>query len=983
MAEEQLITTEGSSGTSGYVSASAEIAPPTLGQLLPTEEELRTEIAEAMAASDFGKVAALAAKLQHLGNPTGEGGGGAEGVNDEEREGVAGNSYGEKIYLEDDFVEIVRSEHSLVLEAIRSVATTTGEGAMMRDVRITDYGNGLEKALGARYAGMKLTLASKRTFDTSDGYGIVSPLNMDGSAPVAGECGVLVPQRLRIGGAKAGKKWSPEGSIDLASAIVAVGLLRIERRMSKSGFYYHAYLDKEKPFEVTLGATSAIFTRQPRAQVLPAEETIGLFPVIEKGDLGGRRVSLRPTHVSPDSSARLAGQLLTKASMLEKVMGAFRPLMGHSVLLDGTVASSAGERTLEPDYGGEASVVQTSLFHLMDVDFRVGLRLLICQQAITGEPLLDPVGVGATPNEEVAAWYERASRISPSEGAGGVRVRFADSPLDIGSAKTMGPSMATEIGKSVAASVSQSKSPPLPDMGGGHAPNFSRAMMPRQVDSHGEKEQAKFGDISTVQRTSAPRGMTRSEADKLDITGRALGKSLAFSYPASGDSSESDDEIKVVSAGIGEDMTARRLAALERKIAILTSGGGGGKTVEQTLSTLLRIHHMRFKKEWVRNNELGGEEPPEVSGIGATTTLSEIVVEHLTARASKKPFSRLRRSARKITDGWPGLDEKLDLPFRAAEVCVCFNGFSMGKEGSSLFPSCCFATSSEMEAKQLRVGDLASMCNAGLSVAEMTELGITKPGKGKVSSVSDVAAVFSVCGNALLRMSVILPGDEEILKVSQSMIAFGRRLKEAGPAPGTKTLESLKGYLRSYFNANHSILLEADVDQAMIYAGVCNLDHVSFTHRTYRLMDFGKVEVGAWAQRVEAAGVLANALRTASSPPRQEEEGRKKKKKSGVRCHNAAKLPQKCRIILPATVNKVEGVDHLVCGLSNYANPEKPDRKHGACSATCPRLKEDPLAHAVVDPELLKKSLGASKWTETERQCLAARRGVPVTDIRP
>ena len=46
MAEEQLITTEGSSGTSGYVSASAEIAPPTLGQLLPTEEELRTEIAD-------------------------------------------------------------------------------------------------------------------------------------------------------------------------------------------------------------------------------------------------------------------------------------------------------------------------------------------------------------------------------------------------------------------------------------------------------------------------------------------------------------------------------------------------------------------------------------------------------------------------------------------------------------------------------------------------------------------------------------------------------------------------------------------------------------------------------------------------------------------------------------------------------------------------------------------------------------------------
>ena len=199
--EEQQATTEVSSGDFGEVSASAETATPTVGSPLSTEGELRVAIAAAIAEDNFAKVARLAAQLEHLGSPTGGGGAAndAVGVNGEDREGIAANEYGAAIFTAEDFERIVREEHTAVLELIRNVPKTEGEGSMMRDVRLTAYGEALGKALTGRYPGFKLEAVSRRTFESSDGYGIVTALGVDGVASMPGECGVLLPHRLRIG----------------------------------------------------------------------------------------------------------------------------------------------------------------------------------------------------------------------------------------------------------------------------------------------------------------------------------------------------------------------------------------------------------------------------------------------------------------------------------------------------------------------------------------------------------------------------------------------------------------------------------------------------------------------------------------------------------------------------------------------------------------------------------------------------------------
>ena len=501
--------------------------------------------------------------------------------------------------------------------------------------------------------------------------------------------------------------------------------------------------------------------------------------------------------------------------------------------------------------------------------------------------------------------------------------------------------------------------------------------------------------MSSIRRGVSPRTakMTRDIASKLELTGDPIGKSYTYVRPGSPDTSDDEVEVmptekeKVELAG-SVDPSIARLAALERQVAMLTRAGVGvgGTThsLADVFQTQLEVHPMQLQHGFLVSSQLGGEGAPVVTGVSGSTTLAELVVEHLESKASKKAFSRLRRIAIAITEDWPGF-EHLDLTPRAAEVCASFNGFTVGKEGASIFPGCCFMSAAELAATEMRVGDLAALSN-GLDLAEMAELGITKANRTKIGSASDVASIFEVCGTVLLRMSVLLPADKETLLVGRSMVAFGRRLRRAGPVPDSSTLESLKVYTRSFFNANYGVLMNVGVGKAMVYAGLSTIHHPAFKRVTYKLMKFDRQELGDWARRIrlrkEVEAAMKEAKGAGGARPKPKTPG--KKVTSGARLHLARKLGTKsCRIILPAKVDRVAGVSHLVCGLSNYSNPEEPDMEHGACRADCERLARDPKAHDVVATDKLKKTLGADRWTADERECLAARRGQKASDIRP
>ena len=59
------------------------------------------------------------------------------------------------------------------------MSKTVGEGTMMRDFRITAYAEELARALKSRYSGMRLEMGSRRSFESFDGYAVVSPLSVD------------------------------------------------------------------------------------------------------------------------------------------------------------------------------------------------------------------------------------------------------------------------------------------------------------------------------------------------------------------------------------------------------------------------------------------------------------------------------------------------------------------------------------------------------------------------------------------------------------------------------------------------------------------------------------------------------------------------------------------------------------------------------------------------------------------------------------